>query len=219
MKNYALNYNDYKMFILSYEVDGDKIIINYADGEKSFIPYTLENEKKILKKLKKQVLIGEINKEKFTKKINISSILSLLYLILLVCNLLILTEGQSSAPILSKILIIYCSLMSIISICSVIINKIKIRDIDKNIKFLSNQDKINKFIKEKSASLENINNKTKEELEPIIENKKEMNINDVDKISYGNLQELISYIERIEEYDLSNNKEEPSKVLTKRNNS
>ena len=48
MKNYSLNYNEYKMFILNYEIKDDRIIINYADGEKSLIPYTFQNEKKRL---------------------------------------------------------------------------------------------------------------------------------------------------------------------------
>lgn len=46
MKDYSLDFNSQKNFILSYEYRGDTIILHLASEEKFPIPATLENEKK-----------------------------------------------------------------------------------------------------------------------------------------------------------------------------
>ena len=58
MNDYTMEKEEQAYFILRYEVDQDKIRIYFASderGEKYEIPYSLENEKKVLTKMKEQV--------------------------------------------------------------------------------------------------------------------------------------------------------------------
>ena len=55
MKNYTISNVDAKTFILNYEIKDGQIIINLASKEKYVIPYTEENEKKIIERMEYQV--------------------------------------------------------------------------------------------------------------------------------------------------------------------
>lgn len=55
MKDYTLNKEDERTFILNYEVKDNKIIVNFASGKKYEVPYTEEDEKIILTLMKEQV--------------------------------------------------------------------------------------------------------------------------------------------------------------------
>jgi len=56
MKDYSLNLEDSKTFVLNYTVKDNQITVNLANGENYVIPYTAENEVKLLKRMKTQVL-------------------------------------------------------------------------------------------------------------------------------------------------------------------
>ena len=49
MRDYSLNLEDSKTFVLNYTIKGNQIIVNLAKGENFIIPYTQENEKNYLK--------------------------------------------------------------------------------------------------------------------------------------------------------------------------
>ena len=67
MKNYATNNESAKDFILKYIVFNNHLIINYANGSVEWIPYTIDNEKAILNKMKRQVL----KSKRFLNNLNI----------------------------------------------------------------------------------------------------------------------------------------------------
>ena len=48
MKDYSLNYDDSKKFILSYKIENGKIVAKLASGESCTVPYSEENENKII---------------------------------------------------------------------------------------------------------------------------------------------------------------------------
>lgn len=72
MKDYTLNEYDKRDFILNYMIENDQIKIRYADNTTYTIPYTSHNEKRIIKKMKLQVLnsgeFEDVQKRKFQKK-------------------------------------------------------------------------------------------------------------------------------------------------------
>ena len=47
MKDYSLNYEDSKTFILNYKIEDNKIIVNLACKKECIIPYSLVNEKEL----------------------------------------------------------------------------------------------------------------------------------------------------------------------------
>ena len=49
MKDYSLNYEDSKTFILNYKIEDNQIIVNLACKKECIIPYSLVNEKELLK--------------------------------------------------------------------------------------------------------------------------------------------------------------------------
>ena len=70
MEEKLLDINNFEYFILNYEIEDSKIIVDYAcgrDRDKCTIPYRIINEKKILEKVKYQVL-NSYNYEKKEKK-------------------------------------------------------------------------------------------------------------------------------------------------------
>lgn len=55
MKDYVINKNKRKNFILNYQIKDDQIIINYASKKSKKIPYSKEAENQILNKMESQV--------------------------------------------------------------------------------------------------------------------------------------------------------------------
>ena len=53
MRDYSLNLEDSKTFVLNYTIKGNQIIVNLAKGENFIIPYTQENQKKLLEIMRK----------------------------------------------------------------------------------------------------------------------------------------------------------------------
>lgn len=60
MKDYSQNYEDYTKFILSYKIENNKIIAKLASGRLYTIPYSKENEQKIISKMETQARFAEI---------------------------------------------------------------------------------------------------------------------------------------------------------------
>ena len=54
MKDYSLNYDDSKKFILSYKTENGIIVAKLASGELYTVPYSEENENKIISRMEEQ---------------------------------------------------------------------------------------------------------------------------------------------------------------------
>ena len=54
MKDYSLNYDDSKKFILSYKIENGKIVAKLASGESYTVPYSEENKNKIISRMEEQ---------------------------------------------------------------------------------------------------------------------------------------------------------------------
>lgn len=87
MKDYSLNKEDSNFFILSYKVNNQEIILNLASGEKYKIPYTIKNEKKILKRMKKQVKNSKKYVENLENKIERNMYIVLFQIFFATCSL------------------------------------------------------------------------------------------------------------------------------------
>ncbi len=68
MKNYSLSHENSKTFILNYNIEDNQIIVNLASGEKYIIPYSVDNEKRLLERMKNQVNNSNDYKSKQQKK-------------------------------------------------------------------------------------------------------------------------------------------------------
>ena len=73
MKDYSLNFDDSKKFILSYKIENGKIIAKLASGELYTVPYSDENENKIISKMEDQARYAQTKPLKTLDKILILS--------------------------------------------------------------------------------------------------------------------------------------------------
>lgn len=200
MKNYSLNYDDSKSFILSYKIENGKIVAKLASGELYTVPYSEENENKIISRMEKQARYAEPKPLNTPDKIlAISQPLVLPIAIMNFINnggwfygimLAIIVEGAIYYP------------------AKAIINAIKKRDIKKLNYFLDNKEELNKSI-EKSENMKlGISKKAVKEIElQRSKNKQPFNINNIDNYSLSDLKALRENIERISTFGF--NEEEP----------
>lgn len=193
MKDYSLNYDDSKNFILSYKIENGKIVAKLASGESCTVPYSEENENKIISRMEEQARYAQPKPLQMLDKIlTISQPLMLPIAIMNFVNnggwfygmlLAIIAEGAIYYP------------------AKTIINAIKKRDIKKLNYFLDHKEELNENI-EKNEKSENIKLGVSKKAIKQIElqkskNKQPFNINNIDNYSLSDLKALRENIERI----------------------
>lgn len=215
MKDYSLNIDDAKKFILSYKIENGKIIAKLASGESYVIPYSEENETTIISRMENQARQAEPKTLKQNEKI--FAISQPLVLPIAIINFVQNFEW------------FYGLLLGIIAETAIhypakaIINAIKKRDIKKLNYFLDNKKELNESI-EKSENMKlGISKKAIKEIESQKnKNKQPFNINNIDNYSLRDLKKLKYNIERVssfgfneEEKVLEDTMEEKAPVLKK----
>lgn len=202
MKDYSMNLEDKKRFILGYRVDGDTIIIKFAIGDDWKIPYNEKNEKILLNKMKKQLESSDEFISKKNSDINANEFWGFVSLCMSI--LFFLPCINSDALISAKI----CSLclglpsLSLSTICFANVLKIKsvISDFKRNKYFSNVEKKLNKEIRENQNMLCNVSNKTKKMIENTPEDKDVFNINSFNYVPYKDLEQIMSNIKCDEEF-------------------
>lgn len=200
MKDYSLNYDDSKKFILSYKIENGKIVAKLASGELYKVPYSEENENKIISKMEEQA------KHAQQKPLNpLDKILAISQpSVLPIAIINFLNNGGWYYGIILAII-------AVGAICypaKAIINAIKKKDIKKLNYFLDNKEELNESI-EKSENMKlGVSKKAIKQIElQKRENKQPFNINNIDNYSLGDLKTLRENIERISTFGF--NEEEP----------
>lgn len=199
MKDY-LNGKD-ENFILNFEEKDSKIIINFAHKlfrkNKLVVDKTKTNKDTILNTMANQVgsiRLDEMLKEEKDVKAclvfyGVVFPFFLFFLILSIVNLGIIAIGSFS--FLSSFVLIN----GIRNICKYI----KIKDYLKSSMFLNSQEKINNALKEHdSLMIDNM----KEKVAKVIYDKsdRQLNINNIDKLSYSELKQLLDAIKKMESF-------------------
>ena len=191
MKNYSLDSEDEKIFILNYRIKRNKIIIYFANGKKRTVEYSIEEEKEILEKMKQQVLeSNDFKYKQLNDKYN-SSLYSLSCEILYVLNIL---KFSSLSPKTLNIYTCWFIISMIILLSSIFNNDAKIKDIVKNMNILINQDELNKKIRTNKNLLANVSKKTKKFINSIPEESEIFNLHSADKFSYDDIRTIINNI-------------------------
>lgn len=197
MKDYTLNKYDKRDFILNYMIENDQIKIKYADNKTYTIPYTSHNEKRIIRKMKLQVLnSGEFEdeqKENFKK--NIKG---------LIANIVILGLNILSIVYLDGGMISY--IISIISAftleaytCNIIKIKRALEDIEKNKLLINNEEEINKSIVENKNILNNVDKEVTEIIQSARDENNVINISSIESLKLKELKSLLEIILREKE--------------------
>lgn len=198
MKDYSMNLEERKKFILGYKIKSGFMKVKYALGFKDKIPYNEENEAKVLDKMKGQVL--KVNKDKFikTKKNNIMfdfavgtgcSIGSILFF----C-----TGINSGLEIVAWIMGSVFAIGGIILIPSGFMLINVLNDYKKNRRFIDIEDDINKKVRENDNMIVNTSSKTKKMVKSAPEDRPVFNINSFNYVPNRDLEQIVENIDRDE---------------------
>lgn len=197
MKDYTLNKYDKRDFILNYMIENDQIKIKYADNKTYTIPYTTHNEKRIIRKMKLQVLnsgeFEDVQKENFKK--NIKG---------LIANIVILGLNILSIVYLDGGMISY--IISIISAftleaytCNIIKIKRALEDIEKNKLLINNEEEINKSIVENKNILNNVDKEVTEIIQSARDENNVINISSIENLKLKELKSLLEIVRKEKE--------------------
>lgn len=188
MKDYTLDKLAQEKFIKNYKVKNDKIIINLASKEKYVIPYTKENEEKVLTKMEEQVNnarikpIGIINK--FLVGVSYGALALALYLSIVETAILYFVVAFGLSSFFTY---------------QLVSNQVKVKDLEKQRFFLDNRKLINDNIKKSPNMTLGLDKKIVTQIEHSDE-QKIFDINLIDSYSLDDLKKLKRNILRFEEF-------------------
>ena len=188
MKDYTLDKLAQEKFIKNYKVKNDKIIINLASKEKYVIPYTKENEEKVLTKMEEQVNnarikpIGIINK--FLVGVSYGALALALYLSIVETAILYFVVAFGLSSFFTY---------------QLVSNQVKVKDLEKQSFFLDNRKLINDNIKKSPNMTLGLDKKIVTQIEHSDE-QKIFDINLIDSYSLDDLKKLKRNILRFEEF-------------------
>ena len=190
MKDYSLDYESSKTFILNYN-----------------IAFSVDNEKRLLERMKNQVKDSSDYEYKQEKRFSSAWKWAIWSGIMLVFNSIILATGISALPVVNGICAGWFVFDSSLRIYSMVDSKRKLKDIRKN-----DIDKINQNV------LSNVSTKTQELVTSTPEQKPIFTLNSIDKIGYEDLKKILENIQREEEFgfDYSDSQDEKPMILSKK---
>lgn len=204
MKDYSLNDEERKSFVLNYSKEEETITANFADGSSYTVPNTENNENKIEGKMIEQVVSSK-GKEKNLVNSNTANIL-------LICVVTITSiVGVLSIKNIPTIKAIAFAIGAATTLNMPMLIKLAknnsiLKDIQKNRYFVNNQEVINRGITNTNVLA---NSNTKEEI---------ITINDIDySYNYDELKQIVENTERQEQFnfDTFSKEEVSSKPKTK----
>lgn len=205
MKNYLLEQESEvaKTFILNYEVDWERyqLVLNVflANGGKQVIPYSVENEKKILAVMKEQVLRSNVSRVKCRRGICLVATLVGFFGGLFM--------GLGCLAVMGKLIFNMLLLLMMVVSGVVVYNGIKeikelytvIKDIDKHNLFLANEERLNKAVETNQEVLNNIDDMTRDTIGfSLLYNSPVFSLHSMDEISYEDLKTVIRNVESYE---------------------
>lgn len=207
MKDYSLNEEERKSFVLNYDkLSESSISVNFADGKIYFIPNTEGNENKLESKMIEQAsnCDGKISKLHRSNAINALLILTVITLI----SVGIFSSNINGATIVSKLImtLFASSIVNIPMFTNIIINNNLLRDIKKNKFFVEHQEVINRGLNNTNV-LANSDVKVKQ-----TDDSKTITINDIDyNYSFNDLKTIVDNANKEEyfEFDTFSEEERP----------
>lgn len=198
MKDYSLNDEERKSFVLNYSKEEETITANFADGSSYTVPNTENNENKIEGKMIEQVVSSK-GKEK--KLVNSNTANILLICVVTIASIVGVLSIKNIPTIKAIAFAIgAATTLNMPMLIKLAKNNSILKDIQKNRYFVNNQEVINRGITNTNVLA---NSNTKEEI---------ITINDIDySYNYDELKQIVENTERQEQFDFDTfSKEEVS---------
>lgn len=204
MKDYSLNDEERKSFVLNYTKEEETITANFADGSSYTVPNTENNENKIEGKMIEQVVSSK-GKEK--KLVNSNTANILLICVVTIASIVGVLSIKNIPTIKAIAFAIgAATTLNMPMLIKLAKNNSILKDIQKNRYFVNNQEVINRGITNTNVLA---NSNTKEEI---------ITINDIDyRYNYDELKQIVENTERQEQFnfDTFSKEEVSSKPKTK----
>lgn len=188
MKDYSLNDEERKNFVLNYTKEEETITANFADGSSYTVPNTENNENKIEGKMIEQVVSSK-GKEK--KLVNSNTANILLICVVTIASIVGVLSIKNIPTIKAIAFAIgAATTLNMPMLIKLAKNNSILKDIQKNRYFVKNQEVINRGITNTNVLA---NSNTKEEV---------ITINDIDySYNYDELKQIVENTERQEQFD------------------
>ena len=181
MKDYSLNEEERKNFILNYTKEEETITVNFADGSNYTIPNTESNENKLEGKMIEQVANSKERKHKAISSTGIAIVIIFLFTAASLNG----AYWLGNMPQINEI-----ALVNIPMFAKIIKNNSLLRDIEKNKFFVKNQEVINRGL-----------NNTNVLVNSNVPEKEIITINDMDySYKYNELKQIVANTERQETF-------------------
>lgn len=204
MKDYSLNDEERKSFVLNYSKEEGTITANFADGSSYTVPNTENNENKIEGKMIEQVVSSK-GKEK--KLVNSNTANILLICVVTIASIVGVLSIKNIPTIKAIAFAIgAATTLNMPMLIKLAKNNSILKDIQKNRYFVNNQEVINRGITNTNVLA---NSNTKEEI---------ITINDIEySYNYDELKQIVENTERQEQFnfDTFSKEEVSSKPKTK----
>jgi len=217
MKDYSLNKKESEDFILGYDVTSDgKIIVKFAKGELFPLPYNEENERILLNKMKEQLKNSSSIEKKLKDILKTNITVGVIVLIFSILPVSLMPEFLN-APVAITMTSILAS-TSLMPFGIAFKNKLKINDLNKNIRFLEIEKKLNDNVRGENNILVNVSNKTKNVVKNYPEDREVFDINSFNYIPFKDLEQIIDNVDRNERFgfDYTNSKEPHKGIVRKK---
>lgn len=205
MKNYTTDELKTTTFIERYQAKDEQLIINYADKENSTVSRSIENENKLLEKMKQQVLDSEQSKQEIIGVIQICKFIIITVLILGIVGTSLISYFFAKSIIDTLAVGLVTLLFSAPAYFGMGITirdqKEILKDIEKNQIFVQNEALFQTKITKDINNQKNLKKETKEVVNNILKIKEQETkdiirptINDIDNIPYEIFMELYKLI-------------------------
>lgn len=190
MKDYSLDLDDSKRFILSYKVENGKIITKLASGELLSVQYSKKKENRIITRMENQAKSAQLEPMRMSEKI-----LTIFHSIVLP---IAIVNFVSNAWWLNGLILFVVAENAIFHQIKAINHAIKRRDLKKLNYFLEHKEEINQTIELSESKRPGVSKKTGKQVDlQKSENKQPLNINNIDNYSLRDLKMLREGIERL----------------------
>ena len=211
MKDYSKNLEEKKNFVLNYKIIEDTIdevkdtiiVVKFATGEEWRIPYTEENEKKVLDKMKKQVDESRELIEKKRTSLIAYKITSIVMAIVAGGTLMYAYFSNYSTIInvLFSILDLTFVGISAVTLINYLKDKKLIKDYEKNAYFVKIEEELNNKIKSNENVLSKTSSRTRNMVENVLDNSEPVfNINSFNRVPYSDIKQIMCNIKRDEAF-------------------
>jgi hypothetical protein len=188
MKDYSLNEEERKNFILNYTKEEETITVNFADGSNYTIPNTESNENKLEGKMIEQVANSKERKHKAISSTGIAIVIIFLFTAASLNG----AYWLGNMPQINEIALGLgiAAVVNIPMFAKIIKNNSLLRDIEKNKFFVKNQEVINRGL-----------NNTNVLVNSNVPEKEIITINDMDySYKYNELKQIVANTERQETF-------------------